>query len=135
MLIGKRPEKVLNNALYVDGWKEEYVENKENGEMDLVEHYIGDVILEEVKEQKYLGFVISSEGNNMANIRAMEKKSYGVIRSIINKLESLNLRQYYFESAIILMNAILRASILYAGECYYNITEGQLKRIERIEEN
>ena len=78
--------------------------------------------------------MISSEGNNLANIKAMEQKSHGVIRSTINKLDSLNLRQYYFESAFILMNAILRPSILYAAECYYNITEGQLRRIERIEE-
>ena len=134
MLIGKKPEEVINNALFVDGWKEDYVENKETGEMDLVEQYIGDVELEQVKEQKYLGFVISSEGNNLANIKAMEQKSHGVIRSTINKLDSLNLRQYYFESAFILMNAILRPSILYAAECYYNITEGQLRRIERIEE-
>ena len=33
------------------------------------------------------------------------------------------------------MNTILRGSILYAAECYYNLTENQLRRIERIEEN
>ena len=32
------------------------------------------------------------------------------------------------------MKAILRGSILYAGECYYNLTENNLRRIERIEE-
>ena len=32
------------------------------------------------------------------------------------------------------MNVILRGSILYAAECYYNLTENQLRRIERIEE-
>ena len=32
------------------------------------------------------------------------------------------------------MNVILRGSILYAGECYYNVTESQLRTIERIEE-
>ena len=42
-----------------------------NVRQSLKEKDIGDVKLEEVKEQKYLGFVISSEGNNMANIRAI----------------------------------------------------------------
>ena len=32
------------------------------------------------------------------------------------------------------MNVILRGSILYAGECYYNLTENNLRRIEKIEE-
>ena len=33
------------------------------------------------------------------------------------------------------MNSILRGSILYAAECYYDLSENQLRRIERIEEN
>jgi hypothetical protein len=86
-----------------------------------------------VKECKYLGFFISSNGNNMVNIKSMEKKSFEVIRTIMNKLESLKLKQYYFECAIIFMNVILRPSILYGGECYYNLTESQLRSIERIE--
>ena len=65
----------------------------------------------------------------------MELKSIGVIRTILTKLEKLKLRQYYFECSKIFMNVILRGSILYAGECYYNLTEYQLRRIEQIEEN
>ena len=56
MLVGKKHqlENVISNKLFVDAWKEEYVENSESGEMDLVEKYIGEVALEEVSEQKYL---------------------------------------------------------------------------------
>ena len=57
-----------------------------------------------------------------------------MIRTIMTKLEKLKLRQYFYECAKIFMNVILRGSILYAGECYYNLTENQLRRIERIEE-
>ena len=32
------------------------------------------------------------------------------------------------------MNVIIRGSILYAGECYYNLTENDFRRIEQIEE-
>ena len=87
-----------------------------------------------MRQQKYLGFVLSTSGNNIANIQAIEYNSIGIIRTIINKLEKLNLRQYYFECSKIFMNVILRGSILYAGECYYNLTESNLRRIERIEE-
>lgn len=135
MTIGKRKENWINTELFVDGWKESYVENGDTGEVDLVESYIGEVEIEEVTEQRYLGFVISASGNNLCNIKAMENKSIGLIRTIMNKLECLKLRQYYFECAIILMKTILRSSILYAGECYYNLTETQLRSIERIEEN
>ena len=50
MVIGKNREKVINTELFVDKWEEEYSENPEKGEMDLVERYIGKVMLEEVKE-------------------------------------------------------------------------------------
>ena len=56
----------------------------------------------------------------MANIRQMKNKSLGVIRKIFNKLNSLNLKQYYYECAFILMNVMLRGSCLYASEMYYN---------------
>ena len=135
MVIGKNKEKVKNDKIFVDGWTEEYSENETSGEIELLEKYIGKVSIEEVKEQKYLGFILSSEGNNLANIKAMEQKAIGIIRTILSKLDHLKLRQYYFECSKLLMNTILRGSILYAAECYYNLTENHLRRIERIEEN
>ena len=134
MLVGKNCDNVINNELLVDSWSEEYVQNKETGETELVEQYLGEVPIGQVKEYKYLGFVISCQGNNMANINAVKKKSIGVIRSIMQKLDALKLQTYYFECALIFMNVMLRGSILYASETYYNLTESQLRNIERIEE-
>ena len=91
MIVGRKQENFINNKLFVDGWEEDYVESIETGEFNLVDNHIGEVPIEDVKEQKYLGFVISSSGNNMVNIKSMEKKSFGVIRTIMNKLESLKL--------------------------------------------
>ena len=70
----------------------------------------------------------------MANIRQLKNKSIGVIRQIFNKLTSLNLKQYYFECAIILINVMLRGTILYACDMYYNLKETDWRQIERIEE-
>ena len=47
----------------------------------------------------------------------------------------MKLKQYYFECSVIFFYVILRGSILYAFETYYNLTEPQLRIIERIEEN
>ena len=134
MLVGKNSESIINTELLVDNWSEDYVKNIETGETELVEEYLGEVPIGQTKEYKYLGFVISSEGNNMTNINALKKKSIGVIRTIIQKLDALKLQKYYFECSIIFMNVMLRGSILYASETYYNLTELQLRNIERIEE-
>ena len=85
MLVGKSQDKVINNNLQVDNWTIDYVEDKHTGEAVLFEHYDGKAEVEKVEEYTYLGFVISSTGDNMANIRQMQKKSIGVVRKIINK--------------------------------------------------
>ena len=134
MIIGKEVDKVRNNKIYIDKWSEEYIDDEETGETQLKENYVGKIALEEVKEQKYLGFILSSKGNNLANIQSIEKKSIGVMRTIFQKLDNLKLKQYYYECAKIFMNVLLRGSILYASECYYGLSEKDLRRIEKIEE-
>ena len=52
----------------------------------------------------------------------------------INNSECLLLIDYYYECDIIFMNVMLRPSILYATETYYNLHESQTRQIDRIEE-
>ena len=108
MIVGKNIKNAINNELLVDGWKETFVDNIETGECDLVDEYIGEIPIGETEEQKYLGFILSSKGDNMANINAIKKKSIGVIRTIMNKLDSLKL--YYFEFALAPMGVLAPGS-------------------------
>ena len=70
----------------------------------------------------------------MENINEMKKKSVWVSKKIFNKLQSLNLNQYFFECGLIFLRVILRSSILYASESYYNLKEKEFRTLERIEE-
>ena len=70
----------------------------------------------------------------MANINSIKKKSKGIIRKIFNRLSSLNLLKYYFECTLVMMKALLRSSILYACETYYDLKETEVRQLERIEE-
>jgi hypothetical protein len=94
MFVGKVKENFLDSEMFVDKWNIEYKENTENGEEELIETYMGQTPIGKTNEQKYLGFVISGSGNNMANINAVKRKSIGVTRKILNKLNSLNLMNY-----------------------------------------
>ena len=124
----------MNSKLCVDKWEVKYVENSSTGEAELKEQYLGQTDIENVKSQKYLGFVLSSTGNNMENINAVKKKAIGVVKSALNKLNSLNLKYYYFECSIIILNVMVRSSILYASEMYYQLKENEVRQLERIEE-
>ena len=133
MVVGKCAKFTKQENLQVDHWISNYITNTMTGEHELVESYAGKIDIERAEEYKYLGYVISSTGNNMVNIKHIKNKSLGVIRKIITKLSSLNLKRYYFECGIILMNAILRGTILYASDMYYNLKEYEVRNIERIE--
>ena len=69
MLVGKDLSNVINSSLMVDKWSVQYVENMQTGEDDLKEIYCGLTKIKKTSEQRYLGFVLSSTGDNMANIR------------------------------------------------------------------
>ena len=75
ILVGKDIKNIINSNLMVDKWSVDYEENEETGEYDLSEKYCGATDIMKTKEQKYLGFVLSSTGDNMANIREIKKKS------------------------------------------------------------
>ena len=129
MLVGKDTKNVLKSHLMIDEWKITYSETG-----NIIENYSGQTPIEETEHQKYLGFNISSTGNNMVNINAVKKKSIGIIRKIIIRLNSLKLGKYYFECAAIFMLSMLRPSILYASEMYYGLKENELRHLEKIEE-
>ena len=129
MMVGKDTKNIMKNNLMVDEWKVNYSETG-----NIVEKYSGQTLIEQTEHQKYLGFIISSSGNNMINIKAVKMKSIGIIRKIISRLSSLKLGKYYFECAVILMKSMLRPSILYASEMYYNLKESEIRHIEKIEE-
>ena len=130
MIVGKDAEIRMNNDLLVDEWD---ISHTESG--NIIEKYVGQNSIDKTENQKYLGFTISNKRDNMANISAVKKKSIGLIRKVLNRLNSLKLRKYYFECAAVLMKSMLRPSILYASEMYYNLKESEVRHLEKIEED
>ena len=71
MLIGKDRGIIFNTNLLVDNWIVKYQDNQ-NGEAEIEEKYGGQIPIDRTIEQTYLGFVISSKGDNMANINQLK---------------------------------------------------------------
>ena len=123
MYVGKDKDIDLSGTLTVDKWSTKYTVDSLTGEDKLQETYEGTVEMEEVKEWLYLGFIISNRGNNLANLKNVKIKAIITKRNIINRLECLNLQTYYYECGILFCKVMLRPSILYGCETYYNLTE------------
>ena len=128
LTVGNKSATFVETELLIDHWSEIHDENGH-----LIESYEGKVKMNKVNEQKYLGFVISSDGSNMNNIEAKEKRAIGIIKTIQYLITSLG--KYTIECGIIYLNSLLRSSILYAAETMYNIKEDEYRHIERIEED
>ena len=86
----------------------------------------------QVSEIKYLGFVLSESASNVPNIVEEQKRGNGTRRNIMNMIKYL--QTYTIQNGIIYLNSLLRSSLLYAGETYYNLTVRNLRLIEKIEE-
>ena len=73
MFVGKDKNDLLDSELLVDKWELKYEDDQNTGKEKLVETFYGLIPIGKTNEQKYLGFVISAVGDNMANIRAVKR--------------------------------------------------------------
>ena len=117
--------------LAVEKWEEVEIMNDEN---DCTEdQFVGEQIMEEKQEEKYLGDVIATDGRNLKNIQKRVTKGKGIINRIFTILEGVPLGRRYFEIGIILRDSLLVSSMLYNSEAWYNITKSELELLESID--
>ena len=76
--------------------------------------------------------MISDNTSNEPNILDKKKKSIGTIKTITNIIKGLE--THTVRNGLIYLNSLLRSSILYGAETYYNLTNNDIRTIERIEE-
>ena len=75
-----------------------------------------------VASDKYLGDIVSEDCLNRRNIEAKQAKGMGYISQIMIILQEVCLGQYYFETAILLREAIFINGILTNIEVCYGLT-------------
>ena len=131
--VGKYCEKFKCQTLSVDCWKELEVIDEETGIGKLEETCIGEEIMEEKSEEKYLGDIISNDGRNLKNIKARVSKGKGIVSKIMSIIDSIPFGNHYFEIGVILRDSLLSSSMLCNSETWYNITKAELNLLETID--
>ena len=127
MVVGKRVETFHIPQLMVDTWESSHTKDGR-----LLETFGGKKPIENKDVLTYLGMEISKDGRNMNTIVQKRNKQNGKKKMISNILKPLG--QYTFECGMILLNSLIRSSVLYGTEAMYNVTENEIREIERIEE-
>ena len=126
--IAHKSARTVVTELYIDHWS---IKHDDKGH--LREQFEGKKEIENVSEQKYLGFIISEDGSNQKNIEAKRKRAFGIIKVIQFLVQGLG--KYTIECGMIYLNSLLRSSILFASETMYDIKENDFRQLERIEED
>ena len=89
--------------------------------------------IDEVAFEKYLGDIISIDGNNIQNIKSRVNKGRGIIARIMQILESNPMGKLYFEVAVVLRNSLFVSSVLCNSEAWFNVTKAQLQLLESVD--
>ena len=95
MHIGKQTEDFKCHPIFVGKWKEDD-SNDVTGEEEVNDIYLGKVEMEDTEEEKYLGDIISNDGRNLKDIKARVNKGKGIVKRILDILESIPFGKLYF---------------------------------------
>ena len=133
MHVGKKVEEICPD-LFVDGWSMKEVTEVNTGKRVIKEEHTGQTKMEEVFEEKYLGYILSEDGRNMKNILARVSKGVGITNNIMSILEEICFGNYHFEVAVQLRNSLFISSLLCNSEAWYNITDEEMGKLEQANE-
>ena len=89
--------------------------------------------MEEKTEEKYLGDIISADGENIKNVKARVSKGKGIICRILALLEGIPFGKYYFKVAMILRESLLISSMIFNCEAWYNVSKPELELLESVD--
>ena len=120
--------------LFIDNWEVKKVDETKNGVSNLEDVNSGNVMLERVEKDTYLGDILSKDGKNLQNVLARKAKGLGVINQISAILEDICFGPYHIEIALILRNSLLVNSVLTNCEVWYGLTMQDVIHLEQIDE-
>ena len=97
--------------------------------------FTGDSDISETNEDKYLGDIISRNTKNVRNIADRKNTSIVISRKIMSSLHDIWFGKYHYEVAILLRNSLLINSLLTNSEAWHNLTESDLRSLEKVDES
>ena len=134
MHVGKSCYSEICSDLYVDGWRLKEVSEVETGKTSFIDEHDGEHEMKEVKHEKYLGDILSSDGKNAKNIADRKSRGHGIVNQIMSMLEGICFGKFYFEVAMTLRESLLMSSLLTNSESWYNLTLTDIRELESVDE-
>ena len=120
--------------LFVDNWELKRTKDYFTGIETFIDEEKGQVKLDTIKNDKYLGDIISFDGKNKKNILARRNKGIGIIKQIMNMLESTCYGPHVLAVALLFRKAFLINGILTNSETWYGLKDEDIELLEQVDE-
>ena len=130
MHIGKTYNSDICPEMSVDSWKEKLIGN-EMKEKEIQVIYVGEKVMKQVSEKKYLGDVISSDRKNEANIKERTNKAIGNVNKTVASLNERPYGRYYFKAYKLMGEGLLLGGMLTNSESWINMTKRNIEELEK----
>ena len=85
------------------------------------------------KEQKYLGDLISNSGSNDANIKERCKIGQSAISQIKSMLNDANFGRFKIQTGLIMRDSIFVSKVLLNSEVWHSLTKSQVDNLEIVD--
>ena len=89
--------------------------------------------MESVKEDTYLGDLISSDGKNKKNVEKRISKGLGIITQILNLLDIVSFGKHHIEMALLLRESMFINGILFNAEIWYGLNKAEINDFEDLD--
>ena len=91
---------------------------------------VHDQEMKSVKQEKYLGDILSNDGKIDLNIQARKNKGTGYVNQIMSMLKEISFGYYYFNMAMLFRTTILINGMLCSSEALHGITSAHINQLE-----
>ena len=89
--------------------------------------------MKQKQSTKYLGNILSTKGGQEDNIEDRRSRGWGKIATIMGILSEVDMGVHKLEVGLMLRQAILISSMLYAAGAWSGVTDKQLARLEVVD--
>ena len=128
--VGKKQYTDICPTLTIDSWEEKLVEGSD-GNKYIEDTFSGKKIMKEVEEKKYLGDIISKNGNNKSNIKDRTNRAMGTVNKIIETISERPYGKHLFKALKLMREAMVVSGLLTNSETWINITLKDLEDLEK----
>ena len=109
------------------------IDSFKKNEPSIDDVYSGEHTLDNVNDERYLGDIICKNNKNDKNVSTRVAKGIGIIKQIESILSDICFGKHYFKVAKLLRQALFLNSILLNVEVWYNVTQDNLKELEKVD--